>query len=181
MDISEELHEKLAEALTTLIEIFALATKCLKEKRVLKFLKNVLLGNDEEIQTAVSKLDKILKSEDSLVGAETWTTTKKVNQTVDGVLVTATATNRAVNETGVMINQMSLEMQEMRQELGKINVGARIESNESERQKSIMKQIKALLRPSVHPEGIHLLLQKAETAMADACSRYTRGLQQTAR
>ena len=161
-DISGDLQEKLAESLTTLIEIFALSTRLLKEKRVVKFFKNVFIGNDAKIQAAVERLAKLVKSEDSLVGAETLTETKKTGRAIDGVAVTVTATNVAVTRAGMRVDQISLDIgdfrQEMRDELGKVALSmgeTRSEGkDDKEKDKAHLKQLKALLIPSIYPQGI---------------------------
>jgi tRNA A37 threonylcarbamoyladenosine biosynthesis protein TsaE len=118
--ISSELSNKLSEILVTLIEIFALSTKAIKGGRLLKFSRNVLLGNDDKIHVSVSKLDNLTKTEASLVGAETWTESKRTGRVVDDVSVTVTSTNITVQETGQVVGQMSLEVTDVRETLGDV-------------------------------------------------------------
>jgi hypothetical protein len=68
--ISRSLSDKLADILTTLIEVFALSRQEIKHGRLLSFGKNVLLGNDEG-KAAMAKLANLIDSERGLVGAET--------------------------------------------------------------------------------------------------------------
>lgn len=71
--VSNELQEKLAQVLTTLLSIFALSTVAIKEGRLWAFGRNFTLGSDDRVKEAVDRLDKLTKSEDKLVGAETLT------------------------------------------------------------------------------------------------------------
>jgi len=118
--ISSELSDKLSEILVTLIEIFALSTKTIKGGRLLKFTRNVLLGNDDKIQASIGKLDQLTKTEASLVGAETLTESKRTGRVVDEMSVTVTSTNVTVQETGQTVGQMSLEVTEVRETLGDV-------------------------------------------------------------
>jgi hypothetical protein len=58
-----------------------------------------LIGNDDKIQDCVGKLDKLTKTEASLVGAETLTESKRTGRVIDDVNVKVTATNMTVLET----------------------------------------------------------------------------------
>ncbi|KAL4944137.1 hypothetical protein BDV06DRAFT_220606 [Aspergillus oleicola] len=57
--ISDDLSEKLIDILVTLVEVFALSTKAIQRGRLLKFTRNFLLGNNDAIQSAKGKLDKL--------------------------------------------------------------------------------------------------------------------------
>jgi hypothetical protein len=61
--MSQDLSDKLSDILVTLLEIFALSTRAIKRGRLLRFTRNVLLGNDDTIAAAVGKLDRLTKVE----------------------------------------------------------------------------------------------------------------------
>ncbi|KAJ5584341.1 Tetratricopeptide-like helical [Penicillium hispanicum] len=84
-DISQELRSKLAEILTTILEVLALARQEIKRGRLLSYGKNVLLGGDGGGSAAVAKLSQLIKSETALVGAETLTHAKVTHSTLSRV------------------------------------------------------------------------------------------------
>ncbi|KAL2832224.1 NACHT and TPR domain protein [Aspergillus pseudoustus] len=148
--ISADLGEKLSDILVTLIEIFALSTKTIRRGRLLKFTRNFLLGNDDAIQAAMGKLDKLTRVEDSLVGAETLTESKRTGRVVDDIEVTVTATNTTVVETGMTVNQMSVQVTEVQEMLGTLMVSVnegKAETSE-EREKSLQAHVTKILQPS---------------------------------
>ncbi|KAL2871688.1 NACHT and TPR domain protein [Aspergillus lucknowensis] len=148
--ISEDLSDKLSDILVTLIEIFALSTKTIRRGRLLKFTRNFLLGNDDAIQAAMGKLDKLTRVEAHLVGAETLTESKRTGRVVDDVSVTVTSTNAIVRETGVAVNQMSVQMNDVHEMLGTLMVSANDGKQESseDREKSLQALVTKILRPS---------------------------------
>jgi tetratricopeptide (TPR) repeat protein len=151
--ISSELSSKLSGILVTLIEIFALSTKAIKGGRLLKFTRNVLLGSDDEIQSSISKLDKLTKTEASLVGAETLVESKRTGRMVDGMSVTVTSTNVTVQETGQVVGQMSLEVTDVRETLGdvllKVNQLSELkEEARNDQEKTHQDIVKKALQPS---------------------------------
>lgn len=148
--ISDELSAQLGGVLVTLIEIFALSRKSIKSGRVLKYARNVI-GSDDQIQAAVNKLAKLTEMEGRLVGAETWTETKRTGRAVNDAAVTLTATNIRVQETGVTVGQMSLnileinkKMENLMHALNETRKEARIEQDMSNQ-----KNVRRVLQPSV--------------------------------
>ncbi|RHZ57984.1 NACHT and TPR domain protein [Aspergillus thermomutatus] len=147
--ISEDLSDKLSDILTTLVEIFALSTKAIKRGRLLKFTRNVLLGNDDAIKAAVGKLDKLTKVEASLVGAETLTEAKRTGRVVDTLQTTVTSTNVTVQETGMAVNQMTVQVTEVHEMLGNILIAVNDkDENHGESAKSQRDLVRSILRPS---------------------------------
>ncbi|KKK20439.1 hypothetical protein ARAM_002899 [Aspergillus rambellii] len=148
--ISEDLSNKLSDVLVTLIEIFALATKTIRRGRLLKFTRNILLGNDDAIQAAMGKLDKLTRVEAGLVGAETLTESKRTGRVVDDISVTVNTTNATMMETGMTVSQMSVQVNEVQEMLGTLIVSVnetKQDSSES-REKSQQDLVKHILKPS---------------------------------
>jgi tetratricopeptide (TPR) repeat protein len=148
--ISHELSDKLSEILVTLIMIFALSTRAIAGGRLLKFTRNVLLGNDDKIQASIGKLDQLTKTEASLVGAETLTESKRTGRVVDDMSVTVTSTNFTVQETGQTVSQMSLEVTEVRETLGDVllkvsELGKDAKDDQENKHQDLVKEA---LRPS---------------------------------
>ncbi|KAF7179313.1 hypothetical protein CNMCM7691_008246 [Aspergillus felis] len=147
--ISEDLSEKLSDILTTLVEIFALSTKAIKRGRLLKFTRNVLLGTDDAIKGAVGKLDKLTKVEASLVGAETLTEAKRTGRVVDTVQTTVMSTNVTVQETGMAVNQMTVQVTEVHEMLGNLLIASKDkDENHGESAKSLRDLVRKILQPS---------------------------------
>lgn len=148
--ISDELSAQLSEVLVTLIEIFALSRKAIKGGRVLAYAKNVI-GSNDKIQAAVGKLAKLTETEDRLVGAETLTETKKTGRAVNEVAVTLTATNVTVEETGVIVGQMGLNVIEMNEKMENLMHAVNETRNETkvEQDKGNQNNLKKILQPSV--------------------------------
>lgn len=148
--ISEELSAQLSEVLITLIEIFALSRKEIKSGRILKYAKNVI-GSNDQIQAAVNKLAKLTEMEGRLVGAETWTETKKTGRAVNDVAVTLTATNFTVQETGVAVGQMSLNVTEISEKMENLVHSMNETRKEAKVEQNLIIQniVKKVLQPSV--------------------------------
>lgn len=104
------------------------------------------MGNDDNIQAAVGKLDKLTRVEASLVGAETLTQTRKTGRVVDDVAVTVTQTNTLVQQTGIEVGQMSFKMSEIQETLGKLVLNEQTKAADDP--EKLEKRIKALLKPS---------------------------------
>ncbi|KAJ5574110.1 uncharacterized protein N7459_008537 [Penicillium hispanicum] len=146
--ISTELGEKLSDVLSTLIEIFALSTKAIRRGRLLKFTRNVLLGSSDAIQAAVGKLDKLTRVEADLVGAETLTEAKKTGRTVSGLAMTVNATNSNVQETGIAVTQMSVQVTDMQEMLGNLLVSVSDKEPQTDRDKNQQEKVRQMLKPS---------------------------------
>lgn len=134
----------------TLIEIFALSTKTIRRGRLLKFTGNFLLGNNDAIQAAMGKLDKLTSVEARLVGAETLTESKRTGRVVDDISVTVTSTNTTVMETGMTVNQMHYQVNEVQEMLSTLVVSVNESKQESteDREKSLHTLVNKILRPS---------------------------------
>lgn len=164
-NISDELSAQLSEVLVTLIEIFALSRKEIKSGRILKYAKNVI-GCDDQIQAAVSKLAKLTETEGHLVGAETWTETKKVGRAVNDVAVTLTATNVTVQETGVAVGEMSLNVTEMTEEMKNLRHTMNETRKEARVEQDLSNQnhVKRVLQPSVAAHDWYDKINKSRVA-----------------
>ncbi|KAL4978719.1 NACHT and TPR domain protein [Aspergillus desertorum] len=147
--ISEALSDKLSDIIITLVEILALSSKTIRRGRLLKFTRNILLGNDDAIQAAMVRFDKLTRVEASLVGAETLTESKRAGRVVDGISVTVNATNATVLETGMAVNQMSARVHDVQEMLAKLTVSANKEQQDApEDQEALSELISQVLRPS---------------------------------
>ncbi|KAL4931965.1 NACHT and TPR domain protein [Aspergillus undulatus] len=148
--ISEDLGDKLADILVTLLEIFALSTKAIRRGRLLKFTRNFLLGDNDAIKAAVGKLDDLTRVEAHLVGAETLTESKRTGRVVDDISVTVSATSATVTKTGTTVNQMSMQVNDIQGALRKLALSvneAKQESSE-DREKALQALVPKILRPS---------------------------------
>ncbi|KAF9888556.1 hypothetical protein FE257_008487 [Aspergillus nanangensis] len=148
--ISEALCDKLSDIIVTLIEILALSSKTIRRGRLLKFTRNILLGNNDAIQAAMIRLDKLTQVEASLVGAETLTESKRAGRVVDGISMTVNATNTTVLETGMTVTEMSARVQEVQETLKKLVVSTKDERQVSNEDPEALKVlVKQVLRPSM--------------------------------
>ena len=146
--ISNELSDHLSNAFVTLIEVFALARAAIKRGRLLKYVRNVLMGSDDKIQAAVGKLAKLTEAESRLVGAETLTEVKKTGRAVDDVAVTVSTLNLTVHETGDAVGQMSLKVTGLDEKMGNFMNEFRDEAKAGQ-EKGHQKIVKQVLQPSV--------------------------------
>ncbi|KAJ5598042.1 NACHT and TPR domain protein [Penicillium hordei] len=148
--ISEALSDKLSDIIVTLIEIFALSSKTIRRGRLLKYARNILLGNDDAIGAAMVRLDKLTQVEAKLVGAETLTESKRAGRVVDGISMTINATNAKVLETGMTVNQTSAQIFEVQGMLEKLIASSNEEKQDTgEDQEVLQTLIKHVLRPSM--------------------------------
>ncbi|KAF7128696.1 hypothetical protein CNMCM5793_003547 [Aspergillus hiratsukae] len=141
--ISEALSDKLSDIFVTLIEIFALSLKTIRRGRLLKFTRNIFLGNNDAILAAMERLDKLTRVEANLVGAETLTESKRTGRVVDGMSATVNTINTTVMETGMTVNQMGAQVQEVQELLGKL-----IMSTNEHDQEALQGLVNQVLRPS---------------------------------
>ncbi|OQO02620.1 hypothetical protein B0A48_12148 [Cryoendolithus antarcticus] len=148
-DLSKELREKLTQILTTVLEIFARSTKKIKDgflTRFKTFGKNVLLGNDTEMQGLLGKLEKLTDAEDRLVGAETLVEVKQTHKGVETIQVSMTEQTMAMQ--GLQISQ-----HDTLSGLGQI-MGAMEEAKSVAKEEKDLKHLEALktmLAPSGNP------------------------------
>ncbi|KAL4952200.1 NACHT and TPR domain protein [Aspergillus filifer] len=148
--ISDDLSEKLSDILVTLVEVFALSTKAIRRGRLLKFTRNFLLGNNDAIQGAMNRLDKLTQIEGQLVGAETLTEAKRTGRVVDDVSITLKTTSATVTETGITVNQMSMQVDQIQDQLGTlmVSVNEGKQASSEDREKSRQSLVKKILKPS---------------------------------
>ncbi|KAL4958739.1 NACHT and TPR domain protein [Aspergillus stella-maris] len=148
--ISDDLSDKLSDILVTLVDVFALSTKTIRRGRLLKFTRNFLLGNDDAIQGAMRKLDKLTQVEGQLVGAETLTEAKRTGRVVDDVSITLNTTSATVTETGITVNQMSMQVDQIQDQLGTlmVSVNEGKQASSEDREKSLQSLVKKILKPS---------------------------------
>lgn len=127
-----------------------MSSKTIRRGRLLKYARNILLGNDDAIQAAMVRLDKLTLVEAKLVGAETLTESKRAGRVVDGISVTVNATNTNVLETGKTVNQMSAQVFEVQGMLEKLVASSNEEKQDiGEDQEALQTLIKHVLRPSM--------------------------------
>ncbi|GFG13412.1 hypothetical protein IFM61392_07918 [Aspergillus lentulus] len=147
--ISEALSDKLSDIIVTLIEIFALSLKTIRRGRLLKFTRNIFLGNDDAILAAMERLDKLTRVEANLVGAETLTESKRTGRVVDGISVSVNTISATVLETGMTVNQMGAQVQEVQELLGKLIVSAKEQKQAAAvDQEALQRLVNQVLRPS---------------------------------
>jgi hypothetical protein len=142
------MSDKLSDILITLMEVFALSTKTIRRGRLLKLTRNFLLGNDDDIQAAMAKLDKLTKIESHLVGAEALVESKKTGRIVDNISLGVTATSATVTETGISVNKMSVQLDEVHGMLESLVVPAREGKPDSSQDQSLQALVKTILKPS---------------------------------
>lgn len=111
--ISTSLNHKLADILTTLLEVFALARQEVKHGRLFSFGKNILLGNYDG-KGAMEKLTKLIASEGSLVEAETLTEVKVANVTLTRVDFNMTELTKRVESISFAQQRSLTESQEVK-------------------------------------------------------------------
>ncbi|KAF7524352.1 hypothetical protein PCG10_005836 [Penicillium crustosum] len=141
--------DKLSDIIVTLIENFALSSKTIRRGRLLKYARNILLGNDDAIQAAMVRLDKLTQVEAKLVGADTLTKLKRAGRVVDGISVTVNATNMNFLETGKTVNQMSAQVLEVEGMVEKLITSSTEERQDTGEDKEVLQTlIKHVLRPS---------------------------------
>ncbi|KAL5001768.1 NACHT and TPR domain protein [Aspergillus recurvatus] len=147
--ISEALSDKLSDIIITLVEILALSSRTIRRGRLLKFTRNILLGNDDAIQASMVRLDMLTRVEASLVRAEALTESKRAGRVVDDISVTLSATNATVLGTGMAVDQMSAHVHEVHEMLAKLTVSVNKEKQDGpEDQEALSERISQVLRPS---------------------------------
>ncbi|KAL3473862.1 NACHT and TPR domain protein [Aspergillus californicus] len=148
--ISENLSDKLSDVLVALVEIFALSMKTIRRGRLLKFTRNILHGNGDAIQVAMTRLDNLTMVETRLVGAETLTESKRTGRLVNDVSVTVSATNATVMDTGITVHQMNARVSEVQDMLGTLvlSVNEGKQERSDEREQSLHVLVTKILRPS---------------------------------
>jgi hypothetical protein len=164
--VSEELRQKLAQILTTLLSIFAMSRGAIKEGRLFSFGRNFLLGDNDNVKAAVAQLDKLTQSEDRLVGAETLTEAKRTGRTVDDISVTVMSTNVAMQEHGTVLRSVDVDVKEIRREISEFAQNMndqRAEASEDGAQKA-QERLYQVLRPSVMAQDLYDAISKKRVA-----------------
>jgi len=82
--MSSALRKKLADILMVIVEVFVVGSKIMDSKlyRIKKFGRNLMLGKDKHIQELMARLETLTSHELSLVGAETWSETQILSETM---------------------------------------------------------------------------------------------------
>ena len=163
---SQELQEKLVQILTTLISVLALSRRTIKHGRTWGFGRNILLGDNDRVDAAVARLDKLTQSESRLVGAETLTESKRVGRTLDDMVVTVTASNAELHSHGTVLSSVNLDIKAMRREfdqLAQTMNEVAVEATEEKDQKHRDK-LKEILRPSVSAQDLYDHMSKKRVA-----------------
>jgi hypothetical protein len=78
------------------------------------------MGNGNNIQAAVGKLDRLTRVKASLVGAETLTLSRRTGRTVEDIAVTVTRINTTIQYTGIEVGRISFQVAEIQETLGKL-------------------------------------------------------------
>lgn len=84
--------------------------------RIKMFGKNVFVGNDKRIEGLLSKLDRLTKSEDLLVGAETLILTKRTEKTVENVQVSIKDQDALLKKMSGGVDRLLSAAQEAKEE-----------------------------------------------------------------
>ena len=146
--ISPSLREKLAQIFDTLILILALTRKTIKRGRAWEFGRHLLLGGDnDDIKSAVARLDKLTQSESRLVGAETLIETKRVHRTLSNMGTIVAASNTALQDHGTILENLNVKMDDMRQELSHFSHSGA--ENVFMTANMLQAKLKEILKPSV--------------------------------
>lgn len=156
--ISHDLSDQLSSVLVTLIEIFALSRKMIKQGRFVRYVKNAIVSSDDEIKMAVSKLQRLTEAESRLVGAETLKEAKRAGRAVDDVVTTVSLSKAKLEETGETIEKMDLKISEMHAKLGNVMLAVNDSRNE---ERGSHKNLKQLLQPSVTAQDWYDRINKA--------------------
>jgi hypothetical protein len=108
--ISKELRGIVTGILVSLIAMCGLSAKLIKDGRVMKYFKGILLGRDEKIQGELNKLRRLIESEERMVGALTLSETTRTGKVVDGVAVTVTDMNLTMNEVREQMSSLMVTL-----------------------------------------------------------------------
>ena len=81
--VDPRLKKKVVDILTTLLEIFALSEKIIRNGRLKQYLSVTFLGSNEKIAKPMTRLNSLMDSETRLVGSLVYSTALKTNETVD--------------------------------------------------------------------------------------------------
>ena len=83
-DISQELREIVTKILVSLINLCDISAKLVKDGRIKKYFKGLLLGEDDKVKAEMADLQRLTESEERMTGALTLsvvtTTDKKVDE-----------------------------------------------------------------------------------------------------
>ena len=132
----------------TVIEIFARSTRIIKNGSVMSrlktFGKNVLLGNDTEMQDLVAKLDKLTQSEHKLVGAESLMEVKRTGRLVDSI-------EGSMNEQTAQLSHLAISSNEVSAGVGQILGTLEQSRTDSKAEKDVkhLEAVKRFLNPSI--------------------------------
>ena len=152
--VSQMLQDKLVQVLSTLISVLALSRKAIKRGRTWGFGRNVLLGNNEKIDAAVARLDKLTQDESRLVGAETLTEAKKVGRTLSGMAATVTVTNAALQDHGTVLESVKVKVEEMRQKFDQF----------AQNTPTLRDDLKNILKPTVSATDLYDRISRTRVA-----------------
>ena len=79
-NISQELRELVTNILVSLIHICDLSAKLIKDGRIAKYFKNIVLGEDEKVRAELTKLQRFTESEERMVSALTLSVVNEIRE-----------------------------------------------------------------------------------------------------
>ena len=156
-NIPQELQAKLVNILTTLVSTFALAQRHIKHGRVWSFSRGTLLGNDDKLDAAIAKLDKLTLEESRLVGAETLMASKRAGRSLDELAVSMTGNTMTLQNHSAILGEVNQNMKQIRRDLGhstQTMSGVKIEAS-NDKESLYQNRLKELLRPSVYTQDTY--------------------------
>ena len=105
--IPPELRKIVIDIILSLLNICNLSTKVIKEGRVKKFFKAIVLGKDEKVEAEMATLRRLTESEERMVGTLTFSTVSSNTNTLDGIDVN-------VGEIRAQLSSMNLGVKGIR-------------------------------------------------------------------
>ncbi|KAI9824655.1 MAG: hypothetical protein M1826_007294 [Phylliscum demangeonii] len=108
-ELTPALRRIVNEILVTLMSIYAMSTKCIKEGRLVKYLKG-LLGRDSAVQGALVRLRTLTETEVNMVGALILSQASRTGKVVDNVHLHLIDTIATTKDTNVRVKDMQEQL-----------------------------------------------------------------------
>lgn len=150
------MSDQLSQILVTLIDVFALSRKEIRDGRGFKFVKNLFVGRNEEIQASVAKLARLTQNESTLVAAETSTDVKGMGEVVNSTAIVISTANLTLQETRVDVKGIDKKMD--------LLLSMDVARNEALEQDS-QNHLKHVLEPSVLPQDWFDKISKSRVSL----------------
>ena len=102
-NIPQELREIVTNILLSVISICDLSTKAIRDGRLKKYFKAILLGKDPNVKAQLANLSRLTESEERMVGALTLAMATKT-------FTVATSTNKKIDHVSEQISGLALSV-----------------------------------------------------------------------